>query len=55
MEDKAILGGKNYLTNNNVYISLEDHKKDVKKYTKILDNKYNFIKSVHNQLVFKNY
>lgn len=40
MEDKAIIGGMKYISNNKPYISLEDHTNNIKKFENLLKNNY---------------
>tara|TARA_Y100000389_G_scaffold193687_1_gene222733 strand:+ start:53 stop:964 length:912 start_codon:yes stop_codon:yes gene_type:complete len=52
MEDKAIIGGMNYISNNKPYISLEDHTNDIKKFENLLKNNYKNINKIGKNYIY---
>lgn len=52
MEDKAIIGGMKYINNNKVYISLEDHTNNTKKFENLLKNNYKNINRIGNNYIY---
>lgn len=52
MEDKAIIGGMKYITNNKPYISLEDHTNDTKKFENLLKNNYKNTNKINSNYIY---
>ena len=52
MEDKVLIGGLNYISNNKPYISLEDHTNNTKKFENLLKNNYKNIKKINSNYIY---
>ena len=52
MEDKSIIGGINYISNNKPYISLEDHTNNTNMFENLLKNNYKNTKKIESNYIY---